>query len=81
METENLLDNALMKLQKKNLDLVVANDVSREGAGFGGDTNIVWLIGSSGRKQELPLMSKINVAYAILDEVKSLKEPIKQPIP
>ena len=71
METENVLDNALEKLQKKNLDLIVANDVSQPGAGFGTDTNIVWLIDSSGHKRKLPLMSKRDVADAILDEVKS----------
>jgi len=71
METENVLDNALEKLQKKNLDLIAANDVSQPGAGFGTDTNIVWLIDSSGHKRKLPLMSKRDVADAILDEVKS----------
>lgn len=71
METENVLDNALEKLQKKNLDLIAANDVLQPGAGFGTDTNIVWLIDSSGHKRKLPLMSKRDVADAILDEVKS----------
>ncbi len=69
METENLLDNARKKLQKKNADLMVANDVSQEGAGFGTDTNIVWIIDSSGAEKKLPLMSKRDVADAILDEV------------
>ena len=69
METENLLDNARKKLQKKNVQLMVANDISQEGAGFGTDTNIVWLIDSSGGEKELPLMSKLDVAHAILDEV------------
>ncbi len=69
METENLLDNARKKLQKKNVELIVANNVSQEGAGFGTDTNIVWIIDSSGAEKKLPLMSKRDVADAILDEV------------
>ena len=69
METEDLLDNARKKLQKKNADMIVANDVSQEGAGFGTDTNIVWIIDSSGAEKKLPLMSKRDVADAILDEV------------
>jgi len=69
METENLLENSRKKLEKKNADLIVANDLSKEGAGFGTDTNIVTLINSSGQIKELPLMSKYDVANAILDEI------------
>ncbi len=69
METENLLDNARKKLQSKNVQFMVANDVSQEGAGFGTDTNIVWIIDSSGSEMKLPLMSKRDVADAILDEI------------
>jgi phosphopantothenoylcysteine decarboxylase/phosphopantothenate--cysteine ligase len=72
METENVLDSARKKLKKKNADLMVANDVSQEGAGFGTDTNIVWLIDSSGGERKLPLMSKRDIADVILDEVKRL---------
>jgi len=72
METENLLDNAIRKLKNKNADLMVANDVSQEGAGFDVDTNIVWIIDSSGSERKLPLMSKRDVAEVILDEVKRL---------
>lgn len=72
METENLLDNAYQKLKKKNLDLIVANDVTKEGAGFGTDTNVVVLIDSFNQRNELPLMSKLDVAHAILDKVKSI---------
>jgi phosphopantothenoylcysteine decarboxylase/phosphopantothenate--cysteine ligase len=72
METENLLDNAIKKLKNKNADLIVANDVSQEGAGFEVDTNIVWIIDSSGSERKLPLMSKRDVADVILDEVKNL---------
>ena len=72
METENLLDNTRKKLQKKNADLMVANDVSQEGAGFGTDTNVVWLIEPADQESKLPLMSKLDVAHAILDEIKRL---------
>jgi len=72
METKNVLDSARKKLQKKSADLMVANDVSQEGAGFGTDTNIVWLIDSSGGERKLPLMSKRDIADVILDEVKRL---------
>jgi len=72
METENLLDNAIKKLKSKNADLMVANDVSQEGAGFDVDTNIVWIIDSSGSEKKLPLMPKRDVADAILDEIKRL---------
>jgi len=72
METENLLDNAIKKLKNKNADLMVANDVSQEGAGFDVDTNIVWIIDPSGSERKLPLMSKRDVAEVILDEVKRL---------
>jgi phosphopantothenoylcysteine decarboxylase/phosphopantothenate--cysteine ligase len=72
METEDVLDNARRKLREKKVDLMVANDVSQEGAGFGTDTNMVWLIDASGRERKLPLMSKRDVASVILDEVKSL---------
>jgi len=67
METENLIENSRKKLEKKKADLIVANDVSKEGAGFGTDTNIVTFIDSSGKTEELPLMSKYDVANAILD--------------
>lgn len=68
METENLIENSKKKLEKKKADLIVANDVSKEGAGFGTDTNIVTLIDSNGQINELPLMSKCDVANAILDK-------------
>lgn len=67
METENLLENSLKKLKKKNADFIVANDLSKEGAGFGTDTNIVTLISASGDVKELPIMSKYDVANAIFD--------------
>jgi phosphopantothenoylcysteine decarboxylase/phosphopantothenate--cysteine ligase len=69
METENLIENSKKKLETKKADLMVANDISKEGAGFGTDTNIVTLIDSSGQIKELPLMSKYDVANAILNEI------------
>ena len=70
-ETDDVLGNAGAKLEKKNADLIVANDVSRSDAGFGVDTNIVTLITRSDR-QSLPLMSKRDVADGILDRVAAL---------
>ncbi|HUW64651.1 MAG TPA: bifunctional phosphopantothenoylcysteine decarboxylase/phosphopantothenate--cysteine ligase CoaBC [Spirochaetia bacterium] len=71
-ETENLLANARAKLARKNLDLLVANDVSRPDSGFGSDTNLVWLVFPAGPPRELPLMDKRLVAEHILDEVAGL---------
>ena len=66
-ETENLTDNAQKKLDSKNLDLIVANDVTKPGAGFDVDTNIAMLITREGQT-ELPLMSKEQAACALLDK-------------
>lgn len=71
-ETQNLLDNALTKIKKKNLDLIVANDITQTGAGFGVDTNIVKLISKNGQVEELPQMGKLDLANQILDRVKGL---------
>lgn len=68
METENLLENSKKKLEKKNVDMIVANNVKVEGAGFGVDTNVVTLITKDGYK-ELPQMCKEDVAAAILDAI------------
>lgn len=67
-ETQNLVENARKKLAKKNADMVVANDVTREGAGFGVDTNIVTLVRASDQ-EELPLMSKQALANVLLDRI------------
>ncbi len=72
-ETESLLSNAKDKLQKKNLDIIVANDVSQDGAGFAAETNIVKLIFRDGSIEELPLMPKYKIAEYILDKVKELR--------
>ena len=73
-ETENVIENAQAKLRSKRLDLVVANDVSQDGAGFEVDTNIVTLIFQDGRKELLPKMSKLDVARRVLDEVVEMKK-------
>lgn len=70
-ETEHLLENAEKKLAKKNLDMIVANDVTREGAGFNVDTNIATLITREGQT-EMPLQSKRSLAEAILDKALDL---------
>jgi phosphopantothenoylcysteine decarboxylase / phosphopantothenate---cysteine ligase len=71
-ETENVLSNARKKLIKKNLDLIVANDVTVEGAGFATDTNIVTIINKAGELRALPKMSKEDVAAAIIDSIVEL---------
>lgn len=71
-ETENLIENAKGKLEKKNADLVVANDVTKEGAGFNVDTNIVTLISRQGEVCAYEKMSKQKVANIILDKILEL---------
>lgn len=68
METENLLENSTEKLKKKNLDMIAANNLRTEGAGFGTDTNVVTLIRPD-RVTELPILSKLEVAHRILDSI------------
>jgi len=72
-ETEDLLANARKKLEAKKLDLVVANDVTAPGAGFGSATNAVVLLRRDGSQREVPLASKREVAERILDEVVALR--------
>jgi phosphopantothenoylcysteine decarboxylase / phosphopantothenate---cysteine ligase len=71
-ETDELLSHALEKLKNKNLDLLVANDVSASDAGFAVDTNRVVLLSRSGETEELPLMSKEAVAHRLCDRVAHL---------
>ena len=71
-ETGNLLKNAKTKLAAKDMDLIVANDVSKPGTGFGSDENEVTIIGRDGSVQELPRLPKPQVGNRILDAVKSL---------
>ena len=72
METEHMLENSRAKLKKKNLDMIVANNLKVAGAGFGTDTNVVTMIREN-REIELPIMSKEEVAGAILDEIFEIK--------
>ena len=72
METQNLLVNAGEKLKKKNMDLIVANNLREEGAGFRTDTNIITIIDRSGKAESLDKMTKIEAAGAILDRVKKI---------
>lgn len=67
METQNLIENATKKLVSKNVDMIVANSLRTEGAGFGTDTNVVTLLKKDGA-EELPMMTKDEVAARILDE-------------
>lgn len=72
METQNMLENSRKKLHKKNLDMIVANNVKVSGAGFQGDTNVITMI-TSGDVTELPLMDKEDAAHAILDRILALR--------
>lgn len=69
METENMLENSKLKLKKKNLDMIVANNLKQEGAGFATDTNIITVI-TEDSVNEYPLMDKKVAAEKILDEIK-----------
>ena len=71
-ETNDLIENAKGKIKKKNLDFIVANDLTEQGAGFGTDTNIVKIIDKDGNMENFPQMKKDEVADVILDKVKSL---------
>lgn len=71
METDNVIENSRAKLVKKNCDMICANSLRTEGAGFGVDTNVLTLITKSGEK-ELPIMSKDEAAHRILDEIVKL---------
>ncbi len=73
VETENLIENARNKMRKKNMDLIVANDVTSDGAGFQSDTNIVKILDREGQVEELPILEKIEVADRILDRIKAIK--------
>lgn len=73
METENMLENSRAKLRKKHLDMIAANNLRVEGAGFQGDTNVITLI-TQDRETELPLMSKEEAANQILDRILEQQE-------
>ena len=70
METKDMVENSKKKLEKKQIDLIAANNLKQAGAGFGVDTNVLTLISSDGAR-ELPLLSKEEAAHALLDEIMS----------
>ena len=73
METENMIENSKAKLAGKNLDMIAANNVKVEGAGFGVDTNVLTLITATSQ-QELPMLSKDDAADALLDAILKARE-------
>jgi phosphopantothenoylcysteine decarboxylase/phosphopantothenate--cysteine ligase len=73
-ETQSLVKNAREKLEKKHLDLIVANDVSRKEIGFQSDSNQVKLIDAEGKVSELPLLPKRVVAHRVLDQIPVLRK-------
>lgn len=73
METEHMLENSRKKLKKKNLDMIVANSLKVEGAGFGGDTNVVTII-TEEKEEELGKMSKEDTAAKILDHILEVRK-------
>ena len=74
METRDLLENSRSKLEKKHVDMICANNLKVEGAGFGTETNVLTLI-TAGETVQLPLMSKEQAACAVLDKALSLARP------
>jgi phosphopantothenoylcysteine decarboxylase/phosphopantothenate--cysteine ligase len=72
VETENLIESARAKLFDKQMDLIVANDVTQVGAGFGYDTNIIKILDRKGGQLELPMMDKIEAADRILDRIREI---------
>ena len=79
-ETENVVANARKKLEDKNLDLIVANDLTQPGAGFGGETNAAVLLRRDGGRIDVPLVSKRELAERILDEIGALRGASRQPV-
>jgi phosphopantothenoylcysteine decarboxylase/phosphopantothenate--cysteine ligase len=79
-ETENVAEHARAKLQSKDADLIVANDVTAEGAGFDHDTNIITLYFRDGSEKAFPRMPKIDAAQRILDQLNTLRRSTEQPL-
>jgi len=71
-ESDNVIENAKDKVLKKNLDFIVANDITEEGAGFGTDTNIVTIIDRNNNIEKIEKSDKIDIAHRILDKVKQM---------
>lgn len=78
-ETENLVDNARGKLERKNLDIIVANDVSAPGVGFAHDTNAVTILSASGEMKSVALANKRTIATAVLDSVVKVQSARRLP--
>ncbi len=78
-ETDHVAEHAREKLASKRADLIVANDVTQQGAGFDQDTNVVSLFARDARELSLPRMGKFEVANRVLDEVLRLRHPSRQP--
>jgi phosphopantothenoylcysteine decarboxylase/phosphopantothenate--cysteine ligase len=74
VETDHLVEYAKKKMIQKNMDLIVANDITQAGAGFQAETNVVKILDRQGGAEDLPLMDKKMVADRILDRVKSLRK-------
>ncbi len=77
-ETESILEHATEKLKRKNLDVIIANDVAKEGIGFGSDNNEVVVIEASGSMKHVPIMSKDEIANIILDAAKKVLKKKKR---
>jgi len=76
-ETENVVENARAKLERKRLDAVVANDLTQDGAGFDKDTNVVTLLARDRERPDtLPLMSKLDAAHRVMDEIARLRRDL-----
>jgi phosphopantothenoylcysteine decarboxylase/phosphopantothenate--cysteine ligase len=75
-ETDHVAEHAREKLTAKRVDLIVANDVTQEGAGFDGETNVVTLFARDGREAALPRLRKLEVAQCVLDEVLRLRQAV-----
>ena len=73
-ETQNLIESALEKLERKKLDMIVANDISAPGIGFQSDSNQVTFIKSEKDIESLPLLSKMEIANLLLDRIKKMAE-------
>jgi phosphopantothenoylcysteine decarboxylase / phosphopantothenate---cysteine ligase len=77
-ETGDVAEHARAKLNSKQADLIVANDVTAAGAGFDHDTNVITLYAPDGREQAFPRMPKIDAAHRILDQLRALRNPARQ---
>lgn len=75
-ETQDVIKNGLEKMRKKKTDMLVVNDVTAPGAGFGTDTNIVSFLFADGRRRDLPKMSKLEVARQLVTEIADLKNGV-----